>query len=60
MATHNPCFGSKIIKILYIFTPFFYYIKLGLKGDTFQGHVFLMFSMLQPCYSHGTFVLDMM
>ena len=47
MGTHNPCFGSKIIKILYIFTPLFVYIKLGLKGYTFQGHVFLMFSILQ-------------
>ena len=36
MSTHNLCFGSKIRKIIYPFTPQFYYIKVGFKGVYFS------------------------
>ena len=42
-STHNLCFGAKIRKIgIPPHTPVFFYIKVGLRGYTFHGHVFLM------------------
>ena len=42
MSIHNLCFGSKIKKEVYPCTPQYYYIKVGLKGYTLHGLVFLM------------------
>ena len=41
-STHNLCFRAKIRKNDYPCKPQFYYIKVGCKGCTLHGHVFMM------------------
>ena len=42
MSTHNLCFGAKIRKKVYPCKPKFYYIKVGCKGFSLHGLVFVM------------------
>ena len=41
-STHNLCFRAKVRKSVYPCKPQFYYVKLGCKGCTLHGHVFMM------------------
>ena len=51
MSTHNRCFGSKIRIIgIPLQTPFFY-MKVGFKGCTFHGHVFLIFKVVAVSFN---------
>ena len=42
MSTHNLCFRAKQEKIVYPCKLQFYYIKVGVRGSTFQGLVSMM------------------
>ena len=44
MSTHNLCFRAKIRKNVYPCKPQFYYVKVGCKGSTLHGHVFMILS----------------
>ena len=50
-STHNLCFGSEIRKIGIPCKPQYFYIKLGLKGYTLHGHIFLMLLDTKKCIS---------
>ena len=41
-STYDLCFRAKIRKNVYPCKPQFYYIKVGVRGSSLYGHVFLM------------------